>query len=474
MLPHRFRPIHRLALFVNDLAGVNAAFLLSYSLWMTFRAGAPALTPMYVLLWVFVNALWLPLFYLLGMYRECEARNFFQEARLAAGAVSLGVLLLTFAMFFIRFSPTPEVFYSRAVIVIMWALSVVFIVAGRGVIQYATARLKASGRLRVNTVLVGGAGECARFMTRLLQSAQRDLNVVGCVVPGDQSVNPAPGLKEIGKFGEFGSVIRQRQIELAIVTDPSLRPAQIMRFVNDCREIGIELRILQDHLGVLKSHTSLSEIADVPTVTIRDTPIRGFNRVLKRAMDVAASLALLALLFPLLAAAALAVRLDSPGPVLFRQVRVGRKGRRFHIFKFRTMRADAEELKGALEPGGKKDGRLFKMERDPRSTRVGKTLRRWSLDELPQLINVLFGEVSLVGPRPLIPGEAEGCEEWHLKRLEVTPGVTGLWQVSGRSDLDFDEMVKLDIYYIENWSLWLDFEIIVRTIPAILSRRGAY
>jgi exopolysaccharide biosynthesis polyprenyl glycosylphosphotransferase len=195
---------------------------------------------------------------------------------------------------------------------------------------------------------------------------------------------------------------------------------------------------------------------------------------LKRAFDLLAGLAALLALGPLMLAIALAIKLDSPGPVFFRQERVGKDGRRFWMLKFRSMRQDADRLLAELRAKNEASGPLFKMRNDPRVTGVGRFLRRTSLDELPQLFNVFRGEMSLVGPRPPVPSEVAEYEDWQLGRLRAVPGMTGLWQVSGRSDVPFHDMVRLDLHYIRNWSLWLDVEIIVRTIPAVLANRGAY
>jgi exopolysaccharide biosynthesis polyprenyl glycosylphosphotransferase len=186
------------------------------------------------------------------------------------------------------------------------------------------------------------------------------------------------------------------------------------------------------------------------------------------------ALTVLILFSPLMLLIALAVRLSSPGPVLFRQERVGKGGRRFTLYKFRSMYQDAEERKAELQATYQLGALLFKIKDDPRITRVGRFLRRTSLDELPQFFNVLLGEMSVVGPRPPVPAEVLAYDDWHYERLLVTPGLTGLWQVSGRSDLTFDEMVKLDLYYAEHWSPWLDIKLMLRTIPAVILARGAY
>jgi len=195
---------------------------------------------------------------------------------------------------------------------------------------------------------------------------------------------------------------------------------------------------------------------------------------LKRATDLLVASAVVVGLAPLFAAIVLAIRLDSPGPVLYRQERVGKHGQRFWMFKFRSMRQDADQLLAQLQAQNEASGPLFKMRRDPRVTRVGGVLRRLSLDELPQLFNVLRGEMSLVGPRPPLPLEVEQYEDWQHGRLRAMPGITGLWQVSGRSEVPFHDMVRLDLHYIRNWSLGLDLEILLRTLPAVVLQRGAY
>jgi exopolysaccharide biosynthesis polyprenyl glycosylphosphotransferase len=212
----------------------------------------------------------------------------------------------------------------------------------------------------------------------------------------------------------------------------------------------------------------------VPLFKLRPPVFEGIDYALKRTFDlVVASLALF-FLSPLLLATAVAVRLSSRGPIIYRSQRPGIAGRPFHCFKFRTMREHADQIQQDLEPLNEKSGALFKIREDPRLTSVGRFLRRYSLDELPQLVNVIRGEMSLVGPRPLPMRDFNRLEEWHKKRYLVLPGITGLWQVSGRSELDFDDLVRLDFLYLERWSIMLDLSILLKTIPAVLSRRGAF
>jgi exopolysaccharide biosynthesis polyprenyl glycosylphosphotransferase len=218
----------------------------------------------------------------------------------------------------------------------------------------------------------------------------------------------------------------------------------------------------------------MDDLGGIPLMGLHETRLPRTARLLKRAQDVLLSVLAMVLLAPFLAVVALLIRLDSPGPALFRQRRVGEGGRLFDIYKFRSMRMGAEEEQPLLRQHNEASGPLFKIRADPRLTRTGRWLRRLSVDELPQLFNVLRGEMSWVGPRPGLPSEVAEYQPWHRQRLEVPPGITGLWQVSGRSELTFDEMCLLDIYYIENWSLALDLIILLRTIPRVLFAQGAY
>lgn len=473
MLPNRYRPIYRFALFLNDLIAVNAAFYLSYLLWMVFNKGA-SLTPnpMYLQLWFFVNVLWIPYFHQAGMYREDSPADFSRQVRTVAAGTTVGIMLLTFIIFFIRFLPTPEVFYSRAVFFSLWFLSIVLLTGGRGLIHSGILVLKGRGRLQVYTIIMGSPSEAEKVAASLNEAKRRDFKILGAV--GSPDAAAPEQIPVLGHSDDIARIVKEYNIEVVIVADPDLTPSETLKIVDSCREIGVAIHILQDYLGVLKTQTSITDIANVPTVTIRDIQIRGFNRALKRAVDATLAFTILAILSPFLSLVSVLIKLDSPGPVFFRQSRVGRNGKHFSILKFRSMHKDAEKEKAELEPVGRVNDHLFKIESDPRITRVGGFIRRWSIDELPQLFNVLFGEMSLVGPRPLPPEEAPGYEPWHERRLKITPGITGLWQVSGRNELNFEDMVKLDIYYIENWSLWLDFEILLRTFPAVISRRGAY
>ena len=261
---------------------------------------------------------------------------------------------------------------------------------------------------------------------------------------------------------------------VVIVGAERLPDDDLLDLVHSVRLRGIPLRVLPGAFALMRGRTILSEGMGLPLLEVHYPGLDNTQRTLKRVLDVAGSVCGLLLLSPLLLAIAVAVRLDSPGPVLFRQKRAGADEKIFVCYMFRSMHRDAEVRQAALEDLNEAEGPVFKMKNDPRVTRVGRFLRRWSLDELPQLINVLKGEMSLVGPRPLPVRDFLKMEEAHKRRLGAVPGMTGYWQTSGRSDLSFEEMVRLDLYYIENWSLSFDLKIILKTLGAVLNRKGAY
>jgi exopolysaccharide biosynthesis polyprenyl glycosylphosphotransferase len=249
---------------------------------------------------------------------------------------------------------------------------------------------------------------------------------------------------------------------------------RILDILELCERLGVRARTVPDLFQLSLNRVDVEDLGGVPVIGLKAASIKGANLLVKRAMDVAIGCAMLLVAAPIMALVALAIKLDSPGPVIFRQRRVGARGQEFVVFKFRSMRAGADEEKEQLLEFNEMQGPLFKMRADPRTTRLGRFLRRSSLDELPQLFNVLRGDMSMVGPRPHTAAEVAQYQNWQRQVLETPPGMTGLAQVSGRSQLSFDEQCLLDIYYIENWSPALDVKILLRTVPKALSGEGAY
>jgi exopolysaccharide biosynthesis polyprenyl glycosylphosphotransferase len=269
-------------------------------------------------------------------------------------------------------------------------------------------------------------------------------------------------------------LVKELAIDEVIITLPWMYHRKIVSIVAQCEREQVRVRIVPDIFQMTLSHLDVEDLGGIPMIGVRDISISGSRQFIKRAMDVVISVLALIVLAPLFFLLSVIIRLDSPGPAIFRQIRVGKGEQLFSCFKFRSMRVGAEEEKDTLLDKNEVSGPVFKMRDDPRITSVGRFIRRTSLDELPQLFNVLMGHMSMVGPRPAIPSEVQRYQPWHKRRLEVAPGITGLWQVSGRSELTFDEMVLLDLYYIENWSPLLDLQILFRTIPKVLLGEGAY
>lgn len=340
-------------------------------------------------------------------------------------------------------------------------------------------RLLATHRRSPRHVLVVGSGERAiGFAQRLRAEPElgcRLLGVVDDAWPGLARARLA-GIPVLGSFADLPHLLRDQVVDDVVICLPlASRYREAAAVVALCEEQGIAVRLDAALFpSKLARGTAAAAPGETPTVTLYPGAIHGTGAALKRALDIVLSLALLVLLAPVFLVVAVLIKLDSPGPVFFLQQRRGLNKRPFQMIKFRTMRQDAERLLVTVAPLNEEFGPAFKIRNDPRVTRVGRYLRRTSIDELPQLINVLRGEMSLVGPRPLFHWEYDRIQEpWIKRRCSVKPGLTGLWQVSGRSDLPFDKRIALDLHYIDHWSIRLDFRILARTIPAVVSGRGA-
>ena len=323
--------------------------------------------------------------------------------------------------------------------------------------------------MRPRRALVVGGGHEAELVRRKLEThPEYGLEVVGVL---DET-----GSESRDDFAEeIAAAIDWLEVDRVLLASSVAGHEEMLDFIRAVRRPDLQVSIVPRYFEIFTSNASLDELEGMPLVTLPPMRLDRSSRLLKRSLDVVVAGALLVLVSPLLLAIALAIRLDSRGPVLFRQPRRGRNEATFAIIKFRTMYTGAEERRTDLLHLNEVDGPLFKVKSgDPRVTRVGAFLRRTSLDELPQLWNVLRGEMSLVGPRPFVVYEADQITGWARRRLDMTPGITGLWQVLGRNDIPFDEMVKLDYIYVTNWSPWWDFKILCQTIPVVLGRRGAY
>ena len=330
--------------------------------------------------------------------------------------------------------------------------------------------LRALGARRY--ALLAGAGEYLGRLHKALGSGRNgiDYEFVGALAPSPDGV----ALPVLGDLSDLPAVLARTRVDELIVADSELSERELLEIVSEAHRRGVQVRVAPRATELLTQRAQFVPGQGVPLFELRPPAFIGIDWFLKRAFDLVVSVLVLLVGLPLWLAIAAAVKVTSRGPVLYRDPRIGLGEREFGMLKFRTMYADAAGLQAELEASNEADGPLFKMREDPRVTPVGALLRRFSLDEVPQVWNVLRGEMSLVGPRPLPLRDYAQLEGWHRKRYLVLPGVTGLWQISGRSNLGFDDLVRLDFYYLENWSIWLDVSILLKTVPAVLSGRGAY
>jgi exopolysaccharide biosynthesis polyprenyl glycosylphosphotransferase len=324
---------------------------------------------------------------------------------------------------------------------------------------------------RRRTLIVGSGREARLVHRKLMAHPEYGLDVVGFLgEDAADSVGPVLGSRE-----DIARVIDEHDIDRVLLGSSIASHEEMLDLIRTVRRPDVQVSIVPNYFEIFTSRAILDEVEGMSVVTLPPMNLGRSSRLLKRSFDVVVSSAALLVLSPILLAVAIAIRLDSPGPALYRQPRRGRYGSTFQIVKFRTMRIGAEQDRSEVLHMNEVDGPLFKIKgRDPRVTRVGAFLRRTSIDELPQLWNVVKGEMSLVGPRPFVVYEADKITGWAQRRLDMTPGITGLWQVLGRNDIPFDEMTKLDYLYVTNWSVWWDLKILCQTIPVVLGKRGAY
>lgn len=415
-------------------------------------------------------------FFIRGLYRLPRSTGLLDEAVMVAGGVTTAMAGVILTAFLARFVP------SRLVFIFAWAIAIGLLILRRVAARWVRDWLWSKG-INVDRVIVIGAGDNGRrVMQAMMGMPGLGYRLVGFVddASDDEVMSIATESKitqadRLGEIDDLDAIVPARDIDQVIIALPGEDHGRVMTIIDRCRALHVDFRVVPDLLQLSLDRVDLGEVAGVPLIGMKDTAIRGGNYVIKRGLDIAISATVLAVSAIPMAIIALWIRLDSPGSVLYRQTRVGKDGQPFTILKFRCMVEDADEQRADLMARHPDlDFRLFKLRDDPRLTRAGKWLRRTSFDELPQFVQVLKGEMSIVGPRPQLMEEVAGYEEWHKQRLLVTPGMTGLWQINGRSQLNFDDMVRLDLYYAEHWSPWLDFKIILRTGPAVIAGRGAY
>jgi exopolysaccharide biosynthesis polyprenyl glycosylphosphotransferase len=461
---------------ISDVLLINVAFLIAY--WLRydrqlFRSVDPANNvpySVYLPMVVLLTALLVLFNRREGAYDVRKGQPFFDDLYGVINSTTTTIMLMVVMVFFYR-----RLFFSRLIFIYAGIFIVVLLGLARLARNLLLARMRAAGQ-GVDRVVIVGAGEVGRTVMRnLLAQPELGYRVVGFLDddPAKSSTDIGP-IRALGTLDELPQAIQANSIDQVIITLPWQYHRKVIRLVTEAEKSGVRARVVPDLFQLSLGGVDVEAVNGIPLISVKESALTGFNRTLKRIVDVVIAGLAMVVISPVWALIALAIKLDSPGPILFRQERVGFRGKQFTVFKFRSMTVDAEQQLDKLREQNEAAGPLFKIRDDPRRTRVGRFIRRTSLDELPQFINVLRGDMSMVGPRPGLASEVAQYQDWHRKRLEVLPGLTGLWQVSGRSELTFDEMVMLDIYYAENWSLGMDLRIIIRTVPQFIFGDGAY
>jgi len=412
----------------------------------------------------FLTVITVLVFWQAGLYAERERRAGF--GRIVASLVLVAAITMIFAL------GTGHRFGTYGLAPTAVVLTSICIGLLRGSYDVVTGDLLKLAGIRRRAILVGRSDGLARLRRTLGASRGGiDYDFVGTIT----SSADGAGLPVLGQLPSLPAVLAAREVDELIVIDSDFSERELVEIVEQAHRRGVKVRVAPRATELLiERRGEYVPGQGVPLFELRPPVFVGVDWVAKRGFDLAVSALVAVAGLPLWLLIALAIKLDSSGSVLYRDRRVGLNERDFDMLKFRTMYADAEARQSELESENEAEGALFKIRDDPRVTRVGRVLRRLSLDEIPQVLNVLRGEMSLVGPRPLPVRDYELLESWHRKRYLVLPGMTGLWQIAGRSSLGFDDLVRLDFYYLEHWSIWLDISILLKTLPAVLGARGAY
>jgi len=462
----------RRALLAADLVGLSFAFSVTAVIFSGVTKGQTFSTHAEILLFLLTLPAWTLLAKLYGLYDRDESRTDPRTVDDLAGVFHLTTVGTWLVVAGLRVPNLAHPYIAR--VAVFWALAIASIVITRSIARAVCRRQESYLQ---NTLVVGTGREGRLIAKRLQQHPEFGLRVVGFV--GSEvgaSVQGFDELRVLGSVEDLPWLVRERHVARVVVGFIDEGHRVMLRQIRELNACGVQVDIVPRFPELIGPEVDLHTAGGITLWSLRPFRLSRSSRGFKRAADLVASAGGLILLAPLFAVVALAIKLDSRGPVFFRQERILDSRRTFRMWKFRTMVADADRRKHEVahlnvhaQDGG--DGKMFKIAGDPRITRVGRLLRRYSVDELPQLLNVLVGEMSLVGPRPLIPEEHLHVTAWRRRRLDLKPGVTGLWQVNGRSKLPFEEMVALDYRYVTNWSPWLDLGLLLRTVPLVL--RGA-
>jgi len=411
---------------------------------------------------------WLIVFYYTGLYKIERKENFNYEVIKIIKGVSLGLLGIVAWIFLEKLT-----WASRSIILLFWLLGILFIILERCLLRCLIYYLRKRGVYNKMVLMVDKGERTFDFVRELSHHKEWGLKIIGFVTFTPTDEKEIAGYPVLGSIDDIPDLINRKVVDIVVMSPNWRKPGKMASLIKLCEVYGIDVYFIPEIFDISFAQLKIEKFLDFPLILFYTAPKDYWKLLIKRLIDILGSLTGLILFSPLFLLIAILIKLDSAGPVFFSQKRVGLNGRKFVLYKFRTMEEYAQKQLRKLLPLNETGGPAFKITNDPRVTRVGRFLRKTSLDELPQLWNVLKGDMSLVGPRPSTKREVALYKDWQRRRLSMKPGLTCLWQISGRSDIKFDKWMEMDLEYIDNWSLWLDLKILFKTIPAVLLGRGA-
>lgn len=462
----------RVLVISADLAGAFLAFALAYSVMSHLFSIYGQFRPHFISLFVFASLLLL-IFSLLGGYRPIQDRRPETELAIVTKGTSLG-LLITLAVNFIAFKETV---FSRYIILASYICAIPILFALRLLLREGLNALWRKGQLCQKVLLVGETHGIQHLVNHLNLQRHERFEYIGALTEDEShdSKSREVAIPVLGTIDNLDKVILEHSIDRVFVVMGGLSADKTEKLVTSCHALGVNVNLVSELLSTVSYQVNIDEYLGLFTLVPREEPLgKGYYRFTKRAMDLLVSLIGLPLVGALYLVFGFLIKLEDGGPILFRHRRLGVHGQEFDAFKFRTMWVNADDVIKSDEHLRKEFEQSFKIKEDPRVTRVGAFMRRYSLDEFPQLINVLKGEMSLVGPRPIVKEEAGKFGEWLSKRLSTKPGMTGFWQVGGRQETSYEERVRMDLFYIDYWSIWLDIILLLKTIWKVFRAEGAY
>lgn len=458
-----------------DMLTILTGFWMAYSIrfemgitWFVQHEFAPL--DFYQQFVFFITPIFLVVFAIFGLY---DTKNLFsgtKEYGLIFNATTLGIMLVIIFTFF-----DPEFVIARGWVVLSWVILSVMAGSGRFAFRRIVHQLRAQGQI-MSRVLIIGANEEGQAIAQQFQSnSKAGINVIGFVDNDlNEDTEPHTDIPVVGKVDSIVRAVEAHNIDEVIIASTALTRRQLLALVQLLHSANISARLSSGLYEILTTGLEVNNAGNVPLLSVNKLRLTGSDVILKRILDLAGSLGALLVFMPVMVIISVLIKLDSPGPIFYRRRVVGVGGKEFDAFKFRTMCTDADAQLTTNASLRQKFEQNYKLKDDPRVTNIGRFLRKTSLDELPQLINVTLGQMSLVGPRMITSPERSYYGKWSMNLFTVKPGITGLWQVSGRSEVSYSERVRLDMQYIRNYSIWMDLYVLWLTVPAVLKRKGAY